>query len=123
MSLCENSGNSNNFFQLSNEIIKPGIELETILGTTFVNFFSKCVDLESAKSIFESMKIKCSITWNSMIHGYAKNGERNKLLELLEQIQIQKKEIKPCEITFTCLLTGLSNVGEVDKALGIYYSL
>ncbi|KAJ4901195.1 Pentatricopeptide repeat-containing protein [Raphanus sativus] len=83
------------------------------VGTALLDFYAKCGDAESARTVFNTIEEKNTITWSAMIGGYGKQGDREGSIELFEEML--KKEQKPNESTFTSILSACSHTGMVNE--------
>lgn len=88
--------------------IKGGLNTSTVVVSALIDMYSKCGQVESAESIFQSLPEKNLVTWNSMITGFARYGNSSKVIQLFEQLQIDR-DIKPDEITFLNILSACSH--------------
>lgn len=52
------------------------------VGTALVDMYSKCGSLKDARMVFDGMKFKDVVAWNSMIVGYAMHGFSREVLDL-----------------------------------------
>lgn len=82
--------------------------------------YSKCGDVEDAFCVFEAMKIKDIISWNSMIAGYALHGLAWKAIDLFEKMK--KQNLKPDCITFLGVLSSCRHAGLVKQG-HMYFNL
>ncbi|XP_057741065.1 pentatricopeptide repeat-containing protein At5g55740, chloroplastic [Arachis stenosperma] len=62
--------------------ILGGFELESILGSTVVNFYFKVGLVEEAELVFRRMVVKDVVTWNLIISSYVRCGEVEKAIEM-----------------------------------------
>ncbi|MED6156255.1 hypothetical protein PIB30_012816 [Stylosanthes scabra] len=62
--------------------ILRGFELESILGSTIVNFYFKVGLIEQARLAFRRIVAKDVVTWNLIISGYVKYGEVEQAIEM-----------------------------------------
>ncbi|KAL2895651.1 hypothetical protein RDABS01_000428 [Bienertia sinuspersici] len=60
--------------QIHAKIIQYGYEDNLILGSTLVDFYSKCCGVNDARSIFDGMKQHDQVSWTSIISGYSQHG-------------------------------------------------
>ncbi|KAF3597636.1 hypothetical protein DY000_02025106 [Brassica cretica] len=91
------------------------------VGTALLDFYAKCGDAESARSVFDTIEEKNTITWSTMIGGYGKQGDREGSIELFEEML--KKEQKPNESTFTSILSACSHTGMVNEGKKYFNSM
>ncbi|KAL4185633.1 hypothetical protein AMTRI_Chr10g231660 [Amborella trichopoda] len=94
-------------------IEKHGYKLDSSLGSSLINMYSKCGNVDLANAVFEGMTQKGVDTWNSMISGLAMNGHGPKALRLFENMGTSG--VKPNAISFACVLNACSHGGLVEE--------
>lgn len=83
------------------------------VGTALLNLYAKCGDAKSARSVFDEMSEKNTVTWSAMIGGYGKQGNSNECLELFNDML--KENIEPTDIVFTTVLSACSHTGMITE--------
>ncbi|PSS28931.1 Pentatricopeptide repeat-containing protein [Actinidia chinensis var. chinensis] len=96
-------------------IRKHGIELDDNLGSALVNMYSKCGCVDGAIEAFDETKKKSLDTWNAMIGGLAANGQSLEAIDLFSKME--RSNIQPDTITFSCILNACSHGGLVEDGL------
>lgn len=81
------------------------------VGTALLNLYAKCGDAKSARTVFDEMAEKNTVTWSAMIGGYGKQGDSNECLELFNDML--KENIEPTDIVFTTVLSACSHTGMI----------
>ncbi|XP_055817681.1 pentatricopeptide repeat-containing protein ELI1, chloroplastic [Solanum dulcamara] len=89
------------------------IKVNKHVGTAFIDMYSKCGSLEDARMVFDQMRDKDVITWNSMIVGYAIHGFSLEALQLFNEMC--KLGLQPTDITFIGILSACANAGLVSE--------
>ncbi|XP_009622457.1 pentatricopeptide repeat-containing protein ELI1, chloroplastic [Nicotiana tomentosiformis] len=89
------------------------IQVNKHVGTALIDMYSKSGSLEDARMVFDQMKYKDVITWNSMIVGYAMHGLSLEALQLLNEMC--KLGLHPTDITFIGILSACANAGLVAE--------
>ncbi|XP_024527329.1 pentatricopeptide repeat-containing protein At3g12770 [Selaginella moellendorffii] len=79
---------------------------DVVLGTALLNMYGRCGVLDAAKSLFDGMADKNTITWNALMGSYAQWGYGKEALNLYHSMDAQ-----PNSLTFLAMLTACSTVG------------
>ncbi|KAF6151659.1 hypothetical protein GIB67_043066 [Kingdonia uniflora] len=62
--------------------------------------YTKCGNVEVARVIFDKMVVKNSISWNTMIDGYMRNGGIDEGIDLFDRMPVRDK------VSWTALICG-----------------
>ncbi|XP_047342037.1 pentatricopeptide repeat-containing protein At5g66520-like [Impatiens glandulifera] len=89
------------------------VENNPIVGTALVDMYAKCGIISRAIEVFDLIKRKDVLAWNTMItglaiHGYAKEGR-----VLFERMQ--KEGFVPNDMTFVALLSAYRHAGLIEE--------
>ncbi|XP_059300968.1 pentatricopeptide repeat-containing protein At4g20770 [Lycium ferocissimum] len=121
LSCCTKLSSLSQGRQVHGLISKGGHANDVVVGSTLIDMYSKCGDVDGARIHFDMMPYKNTITWNEMIHGYAQNGRGDEAIFLYEDMIYSGG--KPDVITFIAALTACSHSGLVDLGLKIFNSM
>ncbi|XP_020582350.1 pentatricopeptide repeat-containing protein At1g08070, chloroplastic-like [Phalaenopsis equestris] len=107
----------------AHEYMKHGVskgilESNKIVGTAFIDMYSKCGSLKEAKQIFDRMASKDVVSFNAMIMGLAMNGKEEAAMKLFSDME--KSNVKPNDGTFLGLLCACTHSGMVDQGRLIF---
>ncbi|ONK63052.1 uncharacterized protein A4U43_C07F10920 [Asparagus officinalis] len=102
-------------------IEKNKIEIDVKLGTSLVDMYAKCGDIENSLQVFHGMDERDVLTWSSMIIGLASHGLGNDALRFFSKM-IQEG-IKPNDITFVGVLSACNHNGLVDEGRAHFNSM
>ncbi|XP_023543384.1 pentatricopeptide repeat-containing protein ELI1, chloroplastic [Cucurbita pepo subsp. pepo] len=94
-------------------IENKGIQMNVHVGTALVDMYSKCGSLEDARLVFDQIRDKDVVAWNSMIVGYAMHGFSQHALKLFEEMS--EIGYQPTDITFIGILSACSHGGLVEE--------
>ncbi|CAI0376781.1 unnamed protein product [Linum tenue] len=94
-------------------------EQNVSLATALVDMYAKCGRLDKSREIFNSMKVKDSISWNVMISGYAMHGDAISAIEIFEEME-EQTNIKPNSLTFLSLLSACAHSGLVEEGKRLF---
>jgi pentatricopeptide repeat protein len=75
VSACAQLGSVEYCNWISSYISKSNTHITVALGNALVDMFAKCGDVGRAHLVFNKMKTRCTITWTTMISGFAYNGQ------------------------------------------------
>ncbi|KAF4402592.1 hypothetical protein G4B88_012377 [Cannabis sativa] len=102
-------------------ITKDGYINDVFVGSSLIDMYCKCGDVDGGQQFFNTMATTNTVTWNEMIHGYAQNGYGDEAVSLYKQM-IASGE-KPDGITFIAVLTACSHSGLADVGIEIFNSM
>lgn len=98
-----------------------GMNMNIHLGTALIDMYSKCGSLEDARMIFNKLKNKDVIAYNSMITGYSMHGHSQETLLLFRNML--RMHIQPTDISFIGILNVCAHSGLVAIGKGIFLSM
>ncbi|XP_074310541.1 pentatricopeptide repeat-containing protein At2g21090-like [Silene latifolia] len=82
-----------------------------------INMYCKCGDLRSASVLFDSMLEKDTISWNSLINGFAQNGHYKESLALFQRMIAVR--LRPNNVTVLGVLSACCHTGLLDESMQI----
>ncbi|XP_037446304.1 pentatricopeptide repeat-containing protein At1g05750, chloroplastic-like [Triticum dicoccoides] len=88
------------------------------IANSLIDMYARCGKVEFARQVFDGMKKRTVVSWNSMIVGFAANGRCTDAIEHFEAMR--RKGFKPDAVTFTGVLTACSHAGLTDEGLRYY---
>ncbi|XP_010258267.1 PREDICTED: pentatricopeptide repeat-containing protein At5g66520-like [Nelumbo nucifera] len=91
------------------------------LNNALIHMYASCGVVEEAYRVFKEIQHRTTVSWTTMITGFAKQGCGEAALGIFRWMQSVAAEegIKPDEITFIGVLCACSHTGRVDE--GRYY--
>ncbi|TXG55682.1 hypothetical protein EZV62_020938 [Acer yangbiense] len=100
---------------------KYRIELNHFVGGALINMYSRCGDIDEARRVFEVMKERNVITYNSIIVGLALHGRSIEAIEIFREML--RRGLKPSSVTFVGVLNACSHGGLLDLGFEIFHSM
>lgn len=94
-------------------MVKNGLELDGVLGTSLIDMYSKCGSIKSALTVFQAISRKKLGHWTAIIVGLGMHGRANHALELFSEMC--ETGMQPHAITFLGVLNACSHAGLVDS--------
>ncbi|XP_024526617.1 pentatricopeptide repeat-containing protein At5g16860-like [Selaginella moellendorffii] len=90
------------------------LQRHRFLANAMVAAYAKCGGFKNAREIFESLgRDRDLVTWNSMILGYAENGDGKEALKLYEQME--DEGCAPDDLTFVAALKACSSLVDEEN--------
>ncbi|XP_021820795.1 pentatricopeptide repeat-containing protein At2g13600-like isoform X2 [Prunus avium] len=88
------------------------------VGNVLISMYGKCEQIGDARSIFDDMLCRDSLSWNSLIAGYSENGLVTQALEVLRCMR--DISLQPNGYTVASLLEVASNLNSPRLATQIH---
>ncbi|PRQ52490.1 putative pentatricopeptide [Rosa chinensis] len=101
--------------------VRAYLESDVVVGSALVDMYSKCGRIDYASRFFELTLVRNAYSWNSLISGYARNGDGQKTLRLFTQMKQQDQP--PDHVTFVRFLSACSLAGLVDEGFQHFNSM
>ncbi|KAK6150762.1 hypothetical protein DH2020_015694 [Rehmannia glutinosa] len=80
-----------------------------------IDMYSKCGEMISSMRLFERLHRKDIVTWNSLITGFAQNGDGWTSLSIFEMMA--RENVRPNDVTFIGVLSACSHSGLESQGL------
>ncbi|XVF03786.1 hypothetical protein REPUB_Repub05bG0023100 [Reevesia pubescens] len=71
---------------LHGEGVKVGVLLDVFVGSSLVDLYAKCGEMELAERVFVYMDKKNVVSWNALLNGYTLKGDAGKVLNLFQEM-------------------------------------
>ncbi|KAF0919465.1 hypothetical protein E2562_029466 [Oryza meyeriana var. granulata] len=97
-------------------VITKGFGSDQHVGNSLIDMYAKCMKMDEAVKVFESLPNITIVSWNILITGFGHEGSCIKAMELLNLMQ--EAGFEPNEVTYGCSHSGL-----VDKAMAFFNSM
>ncbi|XP_059665322.1 putative pentatricopeptide repeat-containing protein At2g01510 [Cornus florida] len=114
LSGCDDTVTRKEVVQVHAHIIKLGCGLTLMVCNSLLDSFCKCLCFDFASQLFKEMPTRDSVTFNTMITGYSKEGLNEEAMDLF--LEMQTLGLKPTDFTFAALLCA--GIGSDDIAFG-----
>lgn len=89
------------------------LEESVIVGTSIIDMYCKCGQVDLARKAFNQMKEKNVRSWTAMIAGYGMHCRAREALDLF--YKMIKAGVRPNYITFVSVLSACSHAGLVQE--------
>ncbi|KAH0924393.1 hypothetical protein HID58_024411 [Brassica napus] len=115
-----NSGRSM-VFQLQSFIFKSGFDRDVYVGTLLIGFYLKEGDIDYARLVFDALPEKSTVTWTTMIKGYAKMGRSYVSLQLF--YQLMESNVVPDGYILSTVLSACSILSFLEGGKQIHANI
>ncbi|KAK8942027.1 Pentatricopeptide repeat-containing protein [Platanthera guangdongensis] len=88
-------------------LVQLGFEDDLFVANSMMNVYSLCERADLARSLFDSMPFRDTVSWNSMVAGYSRTGSASNSMILLHKMRLER--FFPDQQTFQCLIASLTN--------------
>ncbi|KAM4082038.1 hypothetical protein ACJW30_11G138600 [Castanea mollissima] len=92
--------------------IRTGFELLVNISTALVDMYSKCGSVGTARLIFDRMKQRTVVSWNSMIHGYVQSGDPEEAMAIFQKMLDEGVELT--NVTVMEALHACADLGDLE---------
>ena len=93
--------------------VENGFEKNVIMGSTLMDMYAKCADLEDAKTVFQALSKRDMIAWGAMIAGYTFNGKHWQAIQQYKEMV--QEGLKPNGIILLSVLSSYNQLGIMDQ--------
>ncbi|KAJ0985552.1 hypothetical protein J5N97_003908 [Dioscorea zingiberensis] len=121
LSACAQLGSVEVGEQIGSYIEGRGFASGVYVGSALLDMYAKCGNIKRARRVFDNMKHRDVVSWNSMIGGLAINGLADDAIELYEKMI--RDQFKPNDVTLIGLLTACVHGGLVEAGIRFFDSM
>ncbi|KAJ8447533.1 hypothetical protein Cgig2_031146 [Carnegiea gigantea] len=100
--------------QIHARVVIDEVELDSVLGSSLVNLYSKCGDLDNASHVLSLMKEADDFSLSALITGYANAGRMNDARRIFNSVA------KTCVVVWNSLISGYVTNNEGTEALLLF---
>ncbi|KAL8209377.1 hypothetical protein R6Q57_006109 [Mikania cordata] len=118
LSACAQSGDITTGEQIKTWIMDHKLSSNLRLVNALIDMYSKCDELNKARSLFDSITNKNVISWNVMIGGYTHTQRYKESLDLFRTMLQSNYEAN--EVTFLSVLPACAHMGALDMGRWIH---
>lgn len=115
---CASEGALGKGMQIHSRLPRNALETHRRVAISLIQLYGKCGSLQEASRIFEEMKIKDVIAWNTLIKAYAEHGRTKHVPILFERMK--KEGATPNRVTYICALSPCAGEADLTTVKDIY---
>ncbi|XP_020575016.1 putative pentatricopeptide repeat-containing protein At3g25060, mitochondrial [Phalaenopsis equestris] len=106
---CAAMGDMRRGVSVHGHMIRLGMKMDVVLGTTLIDMYAKSGCLSLANLVFKRMPYKNIVSWSSLISAYAQNGFANDALFML--LKMQDWGLVPDSVALVSAFLACSQIG------------
>ncbi|XP_057833070.2 pentatricopeptide repeat-containing protein At3g16610 isoform X2 [Cryptomeria japonica] len=93
----------------------------TSFQNSLINLYVKCGSLVDALKVFDHMRERNIVSWNTVIAAYRRHGYPQEAVALFHQMQ--RKGFQPDQFTFASIVAACAKMGALDQGMDIHQSI
>uniref|UniRef100_A0A0E0JVZ8 Pentacotripeptide-repeat region of PRORP domain-containing protein n=1 Tax=Oryza punctata TaxID=4537 RepID=A0A0E0JVZ8_ORYPU len=99
-------------------VVRKGFGSDQHVGNSLIDMYAKCVEMDEAVKVFESLPSITIVSWNILITGFGQEGSCAKAVGLLNLMQ--EAGFEPDEVTYSNLLASCIKARDVCSARAMF---
>lgn len=115
---CSNEADLDEGRRIHDCLIESGFEFAMFIENALIDMYVKCASLDDAHAVFVRSSRPDATSFNTLIGGYAEDGNVKPALVLFRHMQV--KGISYDEITFVCILKACCTSGSLSHGQHIH---
>lgn len=108
---CANLLALNHGVSAHSSVFKIGLDEDDHVSHSLITMYARCDKLGSARKVFDEIRERDLVSWNSMISGYSKMGYAKEAVELFGRMR--EEEFLPNEMTLVSILGSSGDLGDL----------
>ncbi|XP_058097386.1 putative pentatricopeptide repeat-containing protein At1g77010, mitochondrial [Magnolia sinica] len=100
--------------QIHTHIVVSKVEFDSVLGSSLVNMYGKCKDLDSASHVLNLMKEPDEFSLSALISGYANCGR------LIDALSVFHRRNNPSAVLWNSMIAGYVANNDSEEALQLF---
>ncbi|XP_010261165.1 PREDICTED: pentatricopeptide repeat-containing protein At4g18520-like [Nelumbo nucifera] len=104
--------------QLHGALVKSMFKDDVFVGTSLVGMYAKCGEVLASKKVFDRMRKRNTVTWTSMIAGYAQNGLGEEAISLFRVMK--RRNIYANKLTIVGILRACGSIGALTTGKEVH---
>lgn len=96
------------------QCLKIGFQFDLYVGTSAIDMYVKCGQLDDARRLFDEMPVRDVSSWNALIAGYMKDG----MIDVAESLFMGMPSRNV--FSWTAMISGYTQNGYANRALDLF---
>ncbi|KAL7181201.1 hypothetical protein ACSBR1_040136 [Camellia fascicularis] len=112
----------NGFLDLGTKVhgfsVVSGFDLDVFLGSSLVDMYAKCGQLEDARKVFDRIPNRNIVCWTSMIAGYVQSDLYKDAIDLFREMQVVGVRVD--SPTIACVISACGHLGALHQGRWVH---
>ncbi|VVA33697.1 PREDICTED: pentatricopeptide [Prunus dulcis] len=103
-------------------VVRKSVEIHNeFLTNSLIEMYCNCKSLAYSRRLFDGVKLKDTVSWNSMIRGYEQNGDAFESLRLFCRMIMEGAEVD--EVTIITILGACDQINALQFGMSVHSCL
>ncbi|KAF9596227.1 hypothetical protein IFM89_008386 [Coptis chinensis] len=102
-------------------VIRTGLESSVLVGNSLIDMYAKCGRVNLSEEVFHRMCIRDTVSWNSMLAGYALHGLGDPAVALFSRMLESCNEVD--SVSFVSVLSACRHGGLIEEGRNLFSSM
>ncbi|XP_052198212.1 pentatricopeptide repeat-containing protein At2g34400 [Diospyros lotus] len=98
-------------------VLKNGLDDDGHVSHSLITMYAKCGKLNYARQVFDEIRVRDLVSWNSMISGYSKMGFAGEAVKMFGMMRDEGFE--PDEMTIVSVLGACGDLGDLQMGKSV----
>lgn len=103
---------------IHSHVLVCGFGSDSFVQAALVALYAKSSALAVARKLFDKMRERTIVAWNSMISGYDQNGFSREAIDLF--YQLREEGVEPDSVTFVSVLSACAQLGAIGLGCWVH---
>lgn len=98
--------------------VRAGFDSTVNVSTALVDMYAKCGRVETAWLVFDGMKSRNVVSWNSMIAAYVEGGNPEEAMRIFQKML--DEGVEPTNVTIMEALHACADLGDLERGMFVH---
>lgn len=118
LNLCGTLGSCELGKQIHGLIIKLSFDLDVLVASGLVDMYAKSGNIDDARKGFDDMAARNVVSWNTMIVGYGRLGNREEAMKLVKRMF--QEDFSPDKITLASIISSCGSTSAYCEVIQVH---
>ncbi|KAK1316122.1 Pentatricopeptide repeat-containing protein [Acorus calamus] len=107
LSMISSTSTLNHGREVHAQMVRSGLDLDTSIANSLITMYGRCGKTDDVRLVFDGLRHRDVISWNSMLAGYEQNKQIDCCFNLLREMQLSG--FKPDNHSLTIIASAASS--------------